>query len=152
VKEDPLALTAQSPAQDTRDGSVTLEFSFIGDYCSMGFCDATPFGCISQRISRVLKRLVALPDVHIKGIATWPSLEKARAQWKQSGKAAISLIDISVNEPGLDHVAKFVGKGLSDANLFLQLPRFATSSFHTKTRGTSSYRMSRISSLRIRLS
>jgi SWI/SNF-related matrix-associated actin-dependent regulator of chromatin subfamily A3 len=77
----------------------------------------------------VLKRLMALPGVHVEGIATWPSIEKARTQWKQSGKSAALLIDISTYGPDVSHVAKLVGRALSDAKLFLQPPRFATGSF-----------------------
>jgi SWI/SNF-related matrix-associated actin-dependent regulator of chromatin subfamily A3 len=129
VREDPLAFTGRSLASNTRDEFAILEPSFIGDHCWMTLCDASPFGCIGQRMSRVLKRLIAQPDVHLVGIATWPSLEKAKTQWKQSGKSATLLMDISVCGPGADQVAKLVGRALSDAMFFLQPPRFATNSF-----------------------
>jgi SWI/SNF-related matrix-associated actin-dependent regulator of chromatin subfamily A3 len=115
-----------SPAQDTRDGFIILKTSVVGDHYWMSVSDAKSFGCLNQRTSRALKRLVALPDVYIDGIATWSSLEKARTQWRQSGKSAIMSVDVSVYGPVVAHIAKPAARALSDAKLFLQLPRFAT--------------------------
>jgi SWI/SNF-related matrix-associated actin-dependent regulator of chromatin subfamily A3 len=95
----------------------------------MSLSDAKPFGCLNQRTSRALKRLAALPGVNIKGIVTRSVLEKARTQWRQSGKTATMSLDVSVYGPLVGHVAKLAARTLSDAKLFLQFPRFATKDF-----------------------
>jgi SWI/SNF-related matrix-associated actin-dependent regulator of chromatin subfamily A3 len=94
----------------------------------MSLCNTGPFGCMHRRTSQTLKRLMAFPGVRIEGIVSWSDLEKAKTEWKHSGRSARLSLDVGVYGPGLSHVAKPVGRTLSDAKLFLQLPRSSTES------------------------
>ncbi|KAJ6286390.1 SNF2 family N-terminal domain-containing protein [Bipolaris maydis] len=125
VREDPLTFRDYS-SQNARSDFVELETTFVGGYLWMNIRDAISFGCLNQKISQVLKRLKSLSSVEIEGIVSRTSLEKARAEWKKSGRSANLLVDINVYGPNTSGVAKPAGRILSNARLFLQPPSFVT--------------------------
>ncbi|EUC42633.1 hypothetical protein COCMIDRAFT_103006 [Bipolaris oryzae ATCC 44560] len=92
----------------------------------MNLHDANSFGCLNQKVSQALKRLKSLSNVEVEGVVLRASLEKARAEWKKSGRAANLLVDVNIYGPNTSGVAKPAGRILSNARLFLQPPSFVT--------------------------
>ncbi|EUC34822.1 hypothetical protein COCCADRAFT_92479 [Bipolaris zeicola 26-R-13] len=92
----------------------------------MNIRDAIRFGCLNQKISQALKRLTSLSNVEVEGVVSRTSLEKARAEWKKSGRSANLLVDVNVYGPNTSGVAKAAGRILSNTRLFLQSPSFVT--------------------------
>lgn len=92
----------------------------------MNIRDAIRFGCLNQKISQALKRLISLSNVEVEGVVSRTSLEKARAEWKKSGRSANLLVDVNVYGPNTSGVAKAAGRILSNTRLFLQSPSFVT--------------------------
>jgi SWI/SNF-related matrix-associated actin-dependent regulator of chromatin subfamily A3 len=125
IREDPLTYR-EDAIHDARDNFIQLEITFVGGYCWMSLRDAVNFGCLNQKISQVLKCLTTLPNVEAEGVVSWASLEKARAEWKKSGRSANLLVDLNIYGPSTAKLAKSAGKILGNAKLFLQPPSFIT--------------------------
>ena len=105
---------------------LVLEHTFSGEFCWLKLCEGETFGCLSGRTSQSLKRLKIFSDVEMECVVAIPCLEKARTQWKRSGKSARLLV--SMNIYGLEHSASAVGDALAAAKLFLQDPIYDTRS------------------------
>jgi SWI/SNF-related matrix-associated actin-dependent regulator of chromatin subfamily A3 len=125
VREDPL-IYRNHAIQDERDEFIQLKITFSSSYCWMSLRDAAKFGCLNQKISQALKCLTALPNVEAEGVVSQVSLEKARAEWKRSGRSANLLVDMNVYGPVTTKDAKSAGEILSNARLFLQAPAYFT--------------------------
>jgi SWI/SNF-related matrix-associated actin-dependent regulator of chromatin subfamily A3 len=121
VRQDPLQASDSISSSNITNGFVELGHAFSGEYCWLKLRDGESFGCVSSRTSQVLKRLTTFSCVELDCIAPISCMEKARTQWKRSGKTELL---VQFNVYGHTHSASAVGDILAAARLFLQVPTY----------------------------
>lgn len=126
MREDPISESGRTSICGSQSELIALKTTFVAEYCWVGLPNAINFGCFSARVSQALRRVTSLPTVEIEAVVPDDSLEKARVQWKQSGKSAKFVVNTNVY--GAPVSAMLVGKILATLKLFLQAPSLGTRS------------------------
>ncbi|KAH7075543.1 hypothetical protein BKA63DRAFT_300063 [Paraphoma chrysanthemicola] len=120
VREDPFLSRTRLQPSETFAGYVSLAPVFKGEFCWLGLNDGEAFGCLNTRVSRSLRRLTSYPCVEVDCIVSASGLERARSQWRKSGKSAE--LPVCFNIYGHEHAAQDVGDMLAAMKMFLQIP------------------------------
>ncbi|KAH7090599.1 hypothetical protein FB567DRAFT_295929 [Paraphoma chrysanthemicola] len=120
VREDPFLSRARLQPSEISAGYVSLMLVFKGEFCWLSLSDGEAFGCLNTRVSRSLRRLTNYSCVEVDCIASASGLEKARSQWRKSGKSAE--LPVCFNIYGHEHAAQGVGDMLAAMKMFLQIP------------------------------